>query len=107
MGIITPYAGQLRLIKHLLLKRELKVEANTVDGFQGREKEVIILSFVRANPKGEIGFLKDYRRLNVALTRAKRKLILIGCAKTLAYDNMYAKLIDYVKEKGRYVEVEP
>ncbi len=106
IGIITPYAGQLRLIKHLLLKKELKVEANTVDGFQGREKEVIILSFVRANPRGEIGFLKDYRRLNVALTRAKRKLILIGCAKTLVYDNMYAKLIDYVKEKGKYVEVE-
>jgi len=83
IGIITPYAAQVKLIKQLLLERNFKVEVNSVDGFQGREKEAIIISFVRSNEEGEVGFLKDLRRLNVAITRARRKLICIGNAETL------------------------
>ena len=79
------------------------VEVKTVDGFQGREKEVIIISLVRSNPEEEIGFLDDLRRLNVALTRAKRKLIIIGDSKTLSSNETYKKLIDYIKEKGKFI----
>jgi predicted DNA helicase len=100
IGIITPYAAQVKLIKQLLAERNFKVEVNSVDGFQGREKEVIIVSFVRSNDEREIGFLKDLRRLNVAITRPRRKLILIGNANTLSSHPVYEKLIDYVKKEG-------
>ncbi|WP_457680850.1 IGHMBP2 family helicase [Thermovibrio sp.] len=100
VGIITPYAAQVKLIKELLLEKELKVEVNSVDGFQGREKEVIIISFVRSNDEGEIGFLKDLRRLNVAITRPRRKLIAIGNSKTLGTHEVYRGFIDYIKDKG-------
>jgi len=78
----------------------------TVDGFQGREKEVIVISLVRSNPEEEIGFLDDLRRLNVALTRAKRKVIIIGDSKTLSSNETYRKLIKFIKEKGTFVTVE-
>ena len=81
IGVITPYAGQARLIRSLC--ETTGVEVDTVDGFQGREKEVIIISCVRSNRHGEIGFLADTRRMNVALTRAKRKLIVIGDSEAL------------------------
>ena len=100
IGIITPYAAQVKLIKQLLVERNFKAEVNSVDGFQGREKEVIIVSFVRSNDEGEIGFLKDLRRLNVAITRPKRKLILVGNADTLSSHPVYRKLVEYVKENG-------
>ncbi|WP_456342943.1 IGHMBP2 family helicase [Thermovibrio sp.] len=102
IGIITPYAAQVKLIKQLLIEKELKVEVNSVDGFQGREKETIIISFVRSNDEGEIGFLKDLRRLNVAITRPRRKLIAIGNSKTLSSHPTYREFIDYVKERGRF-----
>ncbi|SMP08115.1 DNA helicase, putative [Desulfurobacterium pacificum] len=102
IGVITPYAAQVKLLKQLFIEKETKVEVNSVDGFQGREKEVIVISFVRSNDSGEIGFLKDLRRLNVAITRAKRKLICVGNAKTLSSHPTYKRFIEYVKEKGVY-----
>ena len=102
IGVITPYKDHEEYLKKLLPDIEVK----TVDGFQGREKEVIIISLVRSNLDEEIGFLDDLRRLNVALTRAKRKLIVIGDAKTLSSNETYRRFIDFVKEKGKFVSVE-
>jgi len=96
IGVITPYKDQEELLKKLL--KPFNVEVNTVDGFQGREKEVIIISLVRSNKEGEIGFLEDLRRLNVAVTRAKRKLIIIGDKKTVSSNKTYKKLIEYIKK---------
>jgi len=104
IGVISPYMAQVKKIKTVLEEFEL-LEIKSVDGFQGREKEVIIISFVRSNLKGEIGFLKDLRRLNVALTRARRKLIAIGDAKTLSYNEVYKDFLMYVKSNGVYKEV--
>ncbi|WP_457755069.1 IGHMBP2 family helicase [Thermovibrio ammonificans] len=100
IGIITPYAAQVKLIKQLLAEKEFKVEVNSVDGFQGREKETIIVSFVRSNDEGEIGFLKDLRRLNVAITRPRRKLVAIGNTKTLSNHSTYSRFIEHVKREG-------
>ncbi len=101
IGVITPYKDHEEYLKKLLPDIEVK----TVDGFQGREKEVIVISLVRSNPDEEIGFLDDIRRLNVALTRAKRKLILIGDSKTLSSSEIYKKLISYIKEKGKILSL--
>lgn len=90
IGIISPYADQVNLIKD-----KIPVEVKSVDGFQGREKEIIIISTVRSNENGNIGFLKDLRRLNVAITRAKRKLIVIGNKNTLKINSTYSKLIKF------------
>ena len=95
IGIISPYADQVKLIQDMC-----DVEVKSVDGFQGREKEVIIISTVRSNVHGNIGFLKDLRRLNVAITRAKRKLIIIGNCDTLESDETYSRLIDFAKSKN-------
>jgi len=103
IGVITPYAAQVKLIKQMLIEKELKVEVNSVDGFQGREKEVIVVSFVRSNDEGEIGFLRDLRRLNVAITRPRRKLVLIGNTETLSSHPVYRRFIDYVKEEGELI----
>ncbi|ADL13588.1 IGHMBP2 family helicase [Acetohalobium arabaticum] len=100
IAVIAPYKDQVELIDD---KLDLQgVEVNTVDGFQGREKEVIILSFVRSNEYGNIGFLRDLRRLNVSLTRAKRKLIMIGDASTITSNEVYERLIEYVTDEGYY-----
>ena len=95
IGIISPYADQVKLIQN-----KTPVEVKTVDGFQGREKEIIIISTVRSNDKGNIGFLKDLRRLNVAITRAKRKLIIVGNKKTLKNNPTYARLIEFAEKEG-------
>ncbi len=92
IGVISPYDQQVSLIRDLLEGTEIEVK--TVDGFQGREKEVVIISLVRANSNGNLGFLSDYRRLNVAVTRARRKLVIIGNCDTLANDPVYEKLLD-------------
>lgn len=92
IGVISPYLQQVHQLRRRLA--ETGVEVKTVDGFQGKEKEVIIISFVRSNAAGQIGFLNDHRRLNVALTRARRKLILIGNRATLEKDDMYAAVIN-------------
>ncbi|MDK2983996.1 MAG: hypothetical protein PWP19_1474 [Thermococcaceae archaeon] len=102
IGIITPYDDQVDLIQSLVGE---EVEVHTVDGYQGREKEVIVLSFVRSNTEGELGFLTDLRRLNVALTRAKRKLIAIGDSETLSNHPTYKRFLEFVKRHGRYITV--
>ncbi|WP_456471366.1 IGHMBP2 family helicase [Caminibacter sp.] len=101
IGVITPYKDHEEYMKKII---EHNIEIKSVDGFQGREKEIIIVSLVRANDKEEIGFLSDIRRLNVAITRPKRKLLIIGDAKTLSSNKTYADLIQYVKKNGIYKE---
>ena len=93
LGVITNYSDQVKLIKSMI-----DIEVETVDGFQGREKDIIIISNVRSNKQGEIGFLDEPRRLNVALTRAKSKLIIIGNSKTLSNEPMFKRLFDYCNE---------
>lgn len=100
IGIISPYADQVKIIQD-----QTPVEVKTVDGFQGREKEIIIISTVRSNDDGNIGFLRDLRRLNVAITRAKRKLIIIGNKDTLKHNPTYARLIDFVENENLLVKI--
>lgn len=99
MAFISPYNGQVQLAKEQLSS---KVRVSTIDSFQGQEKEVIILSLVRSNPEAIIGFLKDYRRMNVALTRAKERLFVIGDSSTIGQDPFYAQFLEYVEEIGGY-----
>ncbi|WNB17090.1 IGHMBP2 family helicase [Marivirga arenosa] len=94
IGIISPYDQQVSRLKSEM--RDYHIEIKSIDGFQGREKEVIIISLVRSNQEGNIGFLRDYRRLNVALTRAKRKLIIIGNPNTIKQDKMYESLLNMI-----------
>ena len=100
IGIISPYADQVKIIQE-----NTPVEVKTVDGFQGREKEIIIISTVRSNNNGNIGFLKDLRRLNVAITRAKRKLIIIGNKNTLKTNPTYARLINFVEDEDLLIKI--
>ncbi len=93
IGIITPYKEQKQLFQSLK-----NIEVNTVDGFQGREKEIILISLVRANPQAILGFIKDERRLNVAMTRAKRKLVLFGHRATLTKHPLYRELLQYIEK---------
>ena len=88
-----PYVAQAKLLKTLV--REPGLEIGSVDGFQGREKEAVIVSLVRSNDSGTIGFLGDLRRLNVALTRARRALIVLGDSVTIARHPVYQKFVDY------------
>jgi len=97
VGVITPYDDQLDLLRKNL---EELVEINTVDGFQGREKEIILISFVRSNKEKILGFLSDLRRLNTAITRAKRKLICVGDSETLKTHPVYARFIDFIRKNG-------
>jgi superfamily I DNA and/or RNA helicase len=103
MAIITPYSAQVRLLRELL--RQPEIEIDSVDGFQGREKEAVIVSLVRSNPEGEIGFLEDIRRMNVALTRARRKLIVIGDSATIGAHPFYQRMIAYFDAVGAYHSV--
>jgi len=103
IGVITPYDDQVDLLRNLISDEE--VEIKSVDGFQGREKEIIVISFVRSNPTGEIGFLKDSRRLNVSLTRAKRKLIMVGDSQTLSCNKLYYQLLQYVEREGKILKL--
>ena len=103
IGVITPYAAQARLLREKLPLDDLEID--TVDGFQGREKEAIVISLVRSNERGEIGFLSDLRRMNVAMTRARRKLLIIGDSATLASDPFYARLIAHFEAQAAYHSV--
>ena len=99
IGVITPYRAQVRLLRERLANVD-GLEIDSVDGFQGREKEAIVVSLVRSNNEGEIGFLADTRRTNVALTRARRKLLVIGDSATLANDPFYQRMLTYFEDIG-------
>jgi superfamily I DNA and/or RNA helicase len=103
IGVITPYAAQVRLLRDLLSVEGLEIDS--VDGFQGREKEAIVISLVRSNLQGEIGFLADERRMNVALTRARRKLIVIGDSATIGANEFYLRLLEYFDSIGAHHSV--
>ena len=104
VGIISPYRAQVQLLRRLVRKKEFfkpfrsLVTVNTVDGFQGQERDVIIISLVRANAEGQIGFLSDLRRMNVAITRARMKLIIMGDVPTMTRHPFYKKLYEYINE---------
>ncbi len=98
VGVISPYADQVDRIERELDEEDLEVR--TVDGFQGREKEVVVISLVRSNERGELGFLEDVRRLNVALTRARRKLVVVGDASTVGGHEVYRDFLDHVGRVG-------
>ncbi len=100
IAVIAPYAAQVRWLREHAPDRDLEID--TVDGFQGREKEAVVISLVRSNREGEIGFLADTRRMNVALTRARRKLIVIGDSATLGGHPFYAALLEYFEATGSY-----
>jgi ATP-dependent RNA/DNA helicase IGHMBP2 len=100
IAVITPYAAQARLLRERISLEGLEIDS--VDGFQGREKEAVIISLVRSNSSGEIGFLADVRRMNVALTRARRKLIVIGDSATLANHAFYGRFLEYIEQAGGY-----
>lgn len=100
IAIISPYSAQVRLLASLAPDPELEVDS--VDGFQGREKEAVILSLVRSNMEGELGFLGDTRRMNVAMTRARRKLVVIGDSGTLGNIRFYKDFIQYADSIGAY-----
>lgn len=100
IGVIAPYAAQVRLLKNRLRIEGLEID--TVDGFQGREKEAIVITFVRSNKSGEIGFLADTRRTNVALTRARRALRVIGDSSTLGGNPFYEQMLDYFQQREAY-----
>ena len=99
--VITPYSAQVSLIRTLLRgEKTSHVEVRTVDGFQGQEREVVILSLVRSNRRGEVGFLRDHRRLNVAVTRARRHVTIIGDSGTVSSDKFVASLLSHTEKHG-------
>jgi len=100
LAIITPYAAQVRLLRQRA--GALGIEIDSVDGFQGREKEAVIISLVRSNTQNEVGFLADTRRMNVALTRARRKLVVIGDSATISCHPFYGRLLEYFDALGAY-----
>ena len=108
VGIISPYRAQVQYLKKLIKKYEFfkpyrrLISVNTVDGFQGQERDVILISLVRSNDEGQIGFLKDLRRMNVAMTRARMKLIILGNKETMTKHPFYKKLWEYVKAINNY-----
>jgi len=101
IGVIAPYRAQANYIKDSLEDKE-GVEVNTVDSFQGREKDCILISLTRCNDKKQIGFLKEVRRMNVAMTRAKHQLIIIGDGVTIGEHNFFTQMIQYFQEIGGY-----
>jgi regulator of nonsense transcripts 1 len=110
IGVISPYNGQVRLLTDLFIQAGgfedgepyNGLEIKSVDGYQGREKEIIIFTAVRANERGEIGFLSDKRRLNVAITRARRGLIVLGNPTTLRHDGTWRSYLDWAEEHNLF-----
>ena len=109
-GIISPYRAQVRYLRQLLYKEPFfrpfrsLLTVHTVDGFQGQERDVVFVSLVRANEEGQIGFLRDLRRMNVAITRARMKLVILGAAVTLARHPFYKALYDYIVKLNHFNE---
>ncbi|MCC9599130.1 AAA domain-containing protein [Stieleria sp. JC731] len=103
IAIIAPYAAQVRWLRNRPSLRDIEID--TVDGFQGREKEAVLITMTRSNDRGEIGFLRDKRRTNVALTRARRKLIVIGDSATLGSNEFYGRMLEYFEQKQAYRSV--
>lgn len=106
IGIISPYSAQVKFLTNSISADEIfkgfDIEVNSIDGFQGQEKDIIYISLVRSNDIGEIGFLADYRRLNVAMTRAKMKLVIIGDSATVSQHDLFLKLVEHIEEHGHY-----
>ncbi|MEO0404342.1 MAG: C-terminal helicase domain-containing protein, partial [Bacteroidota bacterium] len=100
VGIISPYAAQVKAFREETPFPNVVIQ--TVDGFQGQERDVIYISLVRSNNENVIGFLKDYRRMNVAMTRAKRKLVVVGDSSTLGNDPFFNEFLDYIEEINAY-----
>lgn len=104
VGIISPYRAQVQLLRRMIRKDDFfkpyrgMITVNTVDGFQGQERDIIVISLVRSNDDGQIGFLSDLRRMNVAITRSRMKLIILGDAQTMTRHAFYKKLYDYVEQ---------
>lgn len=112
-GVISPYKAQVQYLRQLIRRdaffrplREL-ITIHTVDGFQGQERDVILISLVRANERGRIGFLNDLRRMNVAITRARMKLLILGDSATIARHQFYAALYDYIQQWGKITRIQP
>jgi superfamily I DNA and/or RNA helicase len=111
IGLISPYRAQVRKFQELIFENydfpnirsfsEL-LTIDSIDGFQGQERDIIVISLVRSNEIGEIGFLADIRRMNVALTRAKRKMVIVGDSATLSNHPFYNELLNYVERVGNY-----
>jgi ATP-dependent RNA/DNA helicase IGHMBP2 len=101
IAVISPYGAQVQKIRQLLADVP-DLEVDTVDGFQGREKEAVVVSLVRSNDKGELGFLADIRRINVALTRARKKLIVIADSATVARHPFHAGFVKYAESIGAW-----
>ena len=103
VGIISPYRAQVQLLRRMIKKREFfkpfrsLITVNTIDGFQGQERDIIVISLVRSNDEGQIGFLRDLRRMNVAITRARMKLIILGDRHTLCQHPFYRRLWQYIE----------
>ena len=104
-GVISPYKAQVQYLRQSIRRDPFfkpfhhLISINTVDGFQGQERDVIVISLVRANEEGQIGFLNDLRRMNVAITRARMKLIILGDASTLTRHPFYKKLYEYIEKE--------
>jgi ATP-dependent RNA/DNA helicase IGHMBP2 len=108
VGIITPYRAQVDYLNKLAAASPILeslhklITIHTVDAFQGQERDAIVISFVRSNAKAEVGFLADIRRTNVAMTRARKKLLMVGDSATLAAHPFYEALINFVQQEGFY-----
>ncbi|MEO1261385.1 MAG: AAA domain-containing protein [Bacteroidota bacterium] len=106
IAIISPYREQVLYMQDTAAEDSrltgIELDINTIDAFQGQERDVIYISLVRSNPKCEIGFLSDYRRMNVAMTRAKKLLVMVGDSATVGNDLFYQKMLEHVEQSGHY-----
>lgn len=107
VALISPYREQVLLMEKYIAEdpvlAESSIRINTIDGFQGQESDVVYISLVRSNQKSEIGFLKDYRRMNVAMTRARKQLVIVGDSATIGNNNFYQNFLEYCEAQGEYL----